>query len=171
MSSPAPGAASGKVLYDVRQEAPPVGGSVRGGLLGALVGVLLLAVVWQRRDRAARLFAVAWILGCLGLFGWKAVAVARAHREAAGWAVSGRAASVEGVVRDFSAAHESPAGIETFRVGDVLFRVTGDPLKVPGLNRPSGAEGPVREGARVRILYHGESILRVEELAPPPPKG
>lgn len=171
MTPKAEAPAAGTVLYDVRQEGPPVGGSVRGGLLGALVGALLLAVVWQRRDRASRLFALAWIVSCLGLFGWKAVAVARAHSQAAGWADSGRAASVEGVVRDFSAAHESPAGIETFRVGDVLFRVTGDPLKVPGLNRPSGEEGPVREGARVRILYHGASILRVEELAPPPPGG
>lgn len=153
----------------MRQEGPPVGGSVRGGLLGALVGVLLLAIVWQRRDRAARLFAVAWILGCVALFGWKAVSVARAHQRAVAWAGSGEAVAVEGVVRDFSAAHESPAGIETFRVGDVLFRVTGDPLKDPGLLRPSDETGPIRPGARVRILFHGTSILRVEELSPPPP--
>lgn len=156
------------VLYDVRQEGPPVGGAVKGAAATALVGALLLAVVWQRREKGPRLFVLAFLVAGVGLFAWNAVRASRAHERAVSWASSGQASVVEGEVRDFSPAHDSRSGIETFRVGEVVFRIDGDATTTPGLQRPSDPSGPIRAGARVRVLYRGPSILRVEELSPPP---
>ncbi len=156
------------LLYDVRTEPLPVGGAVKGGVASLVVGALLLAIVWKRKDRGPRLFALLWIAGSLVLFGWNGLQAARAHQRAAGWLASGDVEVVEGEVRDFSAARESSAGLETFRVGDVIFKMDGDATRTPGLQERSGEGGPVRAGAKVRIAHHGPSILRVEELAPPP---
>ena len=158
-----------KVLYDVRTEEAPVGGTIVSGIGGVLVGVALLAVVWGRRDRASRLFALLWIVGWGILSTVTAVGVVSRHREAKGWLETRDVAVVEGAVEDLSPATTDRKGIETFRIGERIFQVRDGQTKDPGLNRSSVRGGPVRSGARVRLYVHGPLILRVEELAPPPP--
>jgi hypothetical protein len=157
-----------KVLYDIREEGAPVGGTIVAGVGGVLVGVLLLAIVWRRPDRAARFFAILWIVGWGGLAAWSAYGTASRHRDAKGWIDSRAVEVVEGVVTNFSPATSDPQGIETFQVGERLLRIEDGRAKVPGLNRSSVRGGPVRDGATLRLTLRGESILRVEELAPPP---
>ena len=157
-----------KVLYDIRTEGAPFGGTIASGVGGVLVGVLLLAVVWKRPERAARLFAILWIVGWGGLAAVSAHGISSRHRNAAEWLDSRAVVSVEGVVERLSPATSDHKGVETFFIRDRLFRIEDGQTKVPGLNRSSVRGGPVRSGATVRLTVHGESILRVEELAPPP---
>jgi hypothetical protein len=159
-----------KVLYDIRTEGAPVGGTISSGVGGVLVGALLLAIVWKRPERAGRLFAILWIAGWGGLAAWSANGIASRHREAKGWLESRSVDVVEGSVSNLSPATSDQKGIETFQIERRLFRVEDGQAKVPGLNRSSVRGGPIRSGATVRLTVHGESILRVEELAPPPAK-
>lgn len=157
-----------KVLYDIRTESAPVGGTIAAGAGGALVGVLLLAIVWKRPERAARLFALLWIAGWAGLAAWSVAGVAGRHREAGTWLATRAVEVAEGEVTDFSPATGDKRGVETFRIGDRLFRIEDGQTRAPGLNRSSVRGGPIRPGATVRITFHGESILLVEEVAPAP---
>ena len=157
-----------KVLYDIRTESAPVGGTIASGVGGVLVGVLLLAVVWKRRERASRVFAFLWIVGWGGLAAVSAHGISSRHRDAAGWIEVRSVDVVEGVVERLSPATSDRKGVETFFVGERLFRIEDGQTKAPGLNRSSVRGGPIRSGATVRLTVHGESILRVEEIAPPP---
>ncbi len=156
-----------KVLYDIRAEDPPVLGTIQAGTGGVLIGVLLLAVVWRRRDRFARRFAYLWILAWGGLAAWTVHGIASRHADAKGWIEERAVEVVEGPVEDLSPATSDQKGIETFKVAGRLFRIEDGQTKLPGLNRSSVRGGPVRKGATVRITFHDRSILRVEELAPP----
>ena len=157
-----------KVLYDIRTEGAPAGGTIASGVGGVLVGVLLLVVVWKRPERAARVFALLWIVGWGGLAAVSAHGISSRHRDAERWIESRSVEVVEGVVDRLSPATSDRRGVETFFVGERLFRIEDGQTKVPGLNRSSVRGGPVRSGATVRLTVHGDSILRVEELAPPP---
>lgn len=157
-----------KVLYDIRNESAPVGGTVASGVGGVLVGALLLAIVWRRPERAARLFAVLWIVGWGGLAAWSALGIAARHRDAKGWLETRAVEVVEGVVEELSPATSDTRGVETFRIGESLLRIEDGQTRRPGLNRSSVRGGPVRSGATVRLSVHDGTILLVEELAPPP---
>jgi len=157
-----------KLLYDIRTQSAPVGGTIAAGAGGILVGVLLLVIVWKRPDRFARLFALAWILGWGGLSAVSAYGISSRHRGAQAWLDTRAVEVAEGPVSNLSPASSDRKGIETFMIGERLFRIEDGQTKVPGLNRSSVRGGPVRSGATVRLTVHGESILRVEELAPPP---
>jgi hypothetical protein len=157
-----------KVLYDIRTEGAPVGGTISSGIGGVLVGVLLLAIVWKRPERAARLFAFLWIVGWGGLAAWSAHGIASRHRDAKGWFSSRSVEVVEGPVSNFSPATSDQKGIETFQIGERFFRIEDGQTKAPGLNRSAVRGGPIRNGATLRLTVHGPSILRVEELAPAP---
>lgn len=159
-----------KVLYDIRREEAPVGGTIGAGIGGVLVGFLLLAIVWKRRERVALLFAVSWIVGWGALAAFTAHGIASRHDEAREWLESRSVEVFEGPVTHLSPASADMGGIETFRIGEKIFRIEDGQKKVPGLNRSSVRGGPIRSGATVRLTVHGESILVVEELAPPPPK-
>ncbi len=159
-----------KVLYDIRTEPAPVGGTIVSGLGGVLVGVVLLAVVWRHRQRAARTFALLWIFGWGGLSAFTAYGIASRHRDARGWLESRSVEVVEGKVDQLSPATSDQKGIETFRIGDRLFRIEDGQTRTPGLNRSSVRGGPIRSRATVRLTVHDGTILRVEELAPPPAK-
>ena len=158
-----------KVLYDVRSEGAPIGGTLTSGIGGVLVGVLLLAIVWNHRERAARVFALLWIVGWGSLSAWSAWGIVSRHREASGWLERRDVETVEGAVANFAPATSDRKGLETFSIGGRVFRIEDGQSKVPGLNRSSVRGGPIRSGATVRLSLHGASILRVEELAPPPP--
>jgi hypothetical protein len=159
-----------KVLYDIREEGAPVRGAISSGVGGVLVGVLLLAIVWKRPERTARVFALLWVVGWGGIAAFTAHGISARHRDARGWIDRREVEVVEGVVEKLSPATSDRKGVETFQIGERLFRVEDGQTKVPGLNRSSVRGGPVRGGATVRLTLHGESILRVEELAPPPAK-
>lgn len=156
-----------KVLYDIRTEPAPVGGTVASGLGGVLVGVVLLAVVWRHRERAARVFALLWIFGWGGLSAYSALGILSRHRDAQGWLEARSVEVVEGVVENLSPATADRSGVETFRIGERIFRIEDGQTKAPGLNRSSVRGGPVRGRATVRLTLHEGTILRVEELAPP----
>lgn len=158
-----------KVLYDVRHESAPVGGSIASGVGGALVGVLLLAIVWKRPERSARLFALLWILGWGGLSAWNAIGIATRHHDAKSWLETRDVEVVEGLVEKLAPATSDRKGIETFQIGERLFRIEDGQTRTPGLNRSSVRGGPIRSGATVRLTVHDGTILRVEELAPPAP--
>lgn len=138
------------------------------GVGGVLVGVLLLAIVWKRPDRTARLFALLWIVGWGGLAAVTAYGIVSRHQDAKGWIATRSVEVVEGPVWNFSAATLDSSGNETFQIGTRLFRIEDGQTKVPGLNRSSARRGPIRDGATLRLTVHGTSILRVEELAPAP---
>ena len=157
-----------KVLYDIRNEGAPVGGTIASGAGGVLVGVLLLAIVWKRPDRTARLFGLLWMVGWGGLAAVTAHGIVSRHQDAKGWIATRSVEVVEGPVRNFSPATSGAEGNETFQIGTRLFRIQDGQTKVPGLNRSSARRGPIRDGAMVRLTVHGPSILRVEELAPAP---
>lgn len=157
-----------KVLYDIRSEGAPVGGTIAAGAGGVLVGALLLAIVWKRPERAGRLFAVAWIAGWGGLAAWDAVGISRRHEDARTWLATRDVQVAEGAVTAFSPATGDKQGVETFRVGGTLFRIEDGQTRVPGLSRSAVRGGPIREGAVVRITFHGESILLVERTGPAP---
>lgn len=157
-----------KVLYDIRTDSPPIGGTIAAGAGGVLVGALLLAVVWRRPDRSGRLFAALWIAGWAGLAAWSVLGVAGRHREARSWLETRAVEVAEGPVTALVPATADKRAVETFQVGGRLFRIEDGQTRAPGLNRSSVRGGPIRSGATVRIVFHGESILRVEELAPGP---
>lgn len=149
-------------LYDIRSEKAPVAGTVRGGIAGVLVGVLLLVIVARRKDLAPKLFALGWIVLWAALTGWNARTITRAHAEAAEWLSKGDVKVTQGKVAGLSPATPDGA-LETFRIGDVPFTV--DPAgRVPGLKRIQAEGGPIRDGRNLRVTYHGKSILLVEEL-------
>ncbi|HEV8267036.1 MAG TPA: DUF4131 domain-containing protein [Thermoanaerobaculia bacterium] len=154
-----------KTIYDVRTEAAPIGNEIRGGIAGAVIGALLLAVVWQRREKAPKIFLLLFVACWSGFSAYNAVAITRAHRDAARRLSRGEVQTVEGVVTDL--VPPPPDGmVETFRVGDHVFQVNDRSTKAPGLSRVSTHGGPMRNGARVKIAYRGESILKVEETSP-----
>jgi hypothetical protein len=157
-----------KVLYDIRNEGAPVGGTIVSGVGGVLVGVLLLAIVWKRPDRTARLFGLLWIVGWGGLSAVTAFGIVSRHQDAKGWIATRSVEVVEGPVWSFSPATADASGNETFQIGARLFRIEDGQTKTPGLNRSSARRGPIRDGATLRLTVHGTSILRVEELAPAP---
>jgi hypothetical protein len=157
-----------KVLYDIRNEEAPVGGTITSGVGGVLVGVLLLAIVWKRPDRTARLFGLLWIVGWGGLAAVTAWGIVSRHQDAKGWIGTRSVEVVEGPVRNFSPATVDGSGNETFQIGSRLFRIEDGQTKAPGLNRSSARRGPIRDGATLRLTVQGTSILRVEELAPAP---
>lgn len=159
-----------KVLYDIRREEAPVDGTIAAGVGGVLVGFLLLAVVWKRRERVALLFALSWIAGWAGLAAWTAHGISSRHDEAREWLETRAVEVLEGPVTNLSPASADRGGVETFRIGDRIVRIEDGQKKLPGLNRSSVRGGPIRSGATVRLTIHGESILVVEELAPPPAK-
>lgn len=154
-----------QTLYDIRTEKPPVQNEVRGGIAGALVGALLLVLVWKRREQAPRLFALAWIIGWSALSFWNGVGISRAHRAASARLSLGDVQTVEGAVSDLVPA-PAEGGFETFRVGNHSFALSDGDTSVPGLSRTSSRGGPIRKGAALRIAYRDKSILRVEELVP-----
>lgn len=157
-----------RVLYDIRNEDAPVGGTIVSGVGGVLVGALLLAIVWKRPDRAARLFALLWIAGWGALSALTVYGIASRHRDAKGWLENRSVDVVEGKVTKLSPATADRKGFETFQIGTRLFRIEDGQTKTPGLNRSSVRGGPIREGATVRLTVHGASILLAVELAPPP---
>ena len=156
-----------KVLYDIRTEDAPVVGTVQAGVGGMLVGVLLLLAVWSRRDRYARVFALLWIVGWGSLAAWAVHGISSRHADAKGWIENRAVEVVEGKVEKFFPATADQKGVETFQVAGRFFRIVDGQTKLPGLNRSSVRGGPVRGDATMRITFHGTSILRVEELAPP----
>lgn len=149
-------------VYDIGRESAPVGNEVRGGLAGALIGALLLAVVWKRRDRAPKLFVLAFSLLWVGFSVANGLGIARAHREAQQRLEHGTVEVAEGTVEDLVPA-PAEGGFETFRIGNRSFLVSDGETKRPGLARTSARGGPVRKGARVRISFVDKSILRIEE--------
>jgi hypothetical protein len=157
-----------KVLYDVRTEGAPVGRTVASGVGGVLVGVLLLAIAWKRPERAARLFGLFWVAAWGGLSALTVHGIAARHRDAQRWVGTRSVEVVEGVVTDLVPATSNDQGIETFRIGGRAFRIEDGQTKRPGLNRSFVRGGPIRGGSTVRLTVHGESILVVEQLAPPP---
>lgn len=160
--------AEAKVLYDIRTQSAPLTGSIASGVGGVLVGVLLLAIVWKRPERVARLFALSWILGWGALSLHTTLGIASRYREARDWLETRSVEVVEGTVTRLSPATSDRLGIETFRIGERLFRFEDGQTRVPGLNRSAARGGPIREGMTVRLTLHGESILLVEELSPVP---
>ena len=46
------------VLYDVCTDGSLAAGDVRAAVVGAVLGIALLAVVWRRPDRCPRVFAL-----------------------------------------------------------------------------------------------------------------
>ena len=157
-----------KVLYDIRMEGAPVGGTIAAGVGGVLVGALLLAIVWKRPDRSGRLFALLWIVAWGSLAAWSVLGVSGRHREARAWLETRAVEVAEGPVTALVPATADKQAVETFQVGGKLFRIEDGQTKTPGLNRSSVRGGPIRSGSNVRVTFHGESILLVEELAPPP---
>lgn len=150
-------------LYDVRQEPAPIRNEIRGGLVGTLLGALLLAVVWKRRERAPKVMAAAFLLGWAGLSAWNARELVQMHREAQAKVERGDVEVTEGIVEDL-VPPPPEGGFETFRIGNRVYLVTDGERKQPGLARTSTRGGPIRKGARLRISSSGKSILRVEEI-------
>ncbi len=151
------------VLYDVCADTSAVRGDLKGAAVGLVLGLLLVAVVWKRRDRAPRFLALAFLAVWVGISSWNAVSDRRAHRAACGALTAGRVLVAEGDVRDFSALPPDGRGWETFRVGEASFRIA--PGRGAGLNRVSVNGGPIRSGRRLRVSYAGEQILKVEEVS------
>lgn len=151
-------------LYDVREEPAPVTNEIRGGLAGSLVGALLLAVVWKRRDRAPKLLAGAFLLAWVGMSAWNASVIVRAHHEAQAVLARGGVEVTEGVVENL-VPPPPEGGLESFRIGSRTFLVSDGETSRPGLARTSARGGPVRAGAHLRISSSGKSILRVEMKA------
>ena len=147
-----------KVLYDIRTESAPVGGTIAAGAGGVVVGALLLAIVWKRREPAAKVFALLWIVGWAGLAAWSVLGVSGRHREARTWLATRAVEVAEGPVTNLSPATADRDAVETFRVGERLFRIEDGQTRAPGLNRSSVRGGPIRSGVTVRITFHGESI-------------
>jgi len=152
-----------EILYDVCRESPPTAGGVRGGIAGVLLGFVLLAAVWKRRDTGMRVFALVWVFGWAGLTAWSAVQTTRVHREGCGRLSAGDYQVVEGEVEDFTPATLDGKTPESFRVGNKTFRLSPSQSHA-GLNRPSSHGGPIKGGERLRIAYNGPSILRVERV-------
>ena len=158
MSSP-----EGRVLYDVRSDRPAIGNEVRGGIAGVLIGVLLLAAVWRRREKAPRLFVLAFILAWAGWSLWNGFQIVRRHEAAVGDLNAGRALIAEGMVTDFVPEPAGGTRATTFRVGGTSFIVHEGDTSVPGLRRFAPPGGPIRGGTRLRVTFRGGSILKVEE--------
>jgi hypothetical protein len=160
---PAPRDGSASVaLYDVCADGSAVAGDLKGGAVGLVLGLLLLAVVRKRKDAGPRLLALCFLLVWIGVSIANAISDHRAHRAACDALTTGRVLVAEGEVSDFSALPPDGRGWETFRVGEAFFRIA--PGRGAGLKRVSVNGGPIREGRRVRVTYAGEEILKVEEL-------
>jgi hypothetical protein len=154
-------------LYDIGTVPAPVAGTIQAGVGGCLVGVLLLYLVWRHKDRSLRVFAALWIAGW-GLFSVvTGLGIVSRHRLAQEWLRTGDVEVAEGDVKDFSPATGNRTQ-ETFRIGTKIFILEDGGTTVPGLNKASVRGGPVSKDARLRVTYHGKSILRVEEPAAPP---
>lgn len=152
------------VVYDIRREEPPVGGEVRGGVLGALCGALLLAVVWKRPEKAPKLFALFVTLGWAGFSAYTAFEVAAAHRNAQAAVARGEAVVTEGVVADFSPGPKDGRGFLTFRIGERVFKVPPEAMRRVGLNQTSVPDLKVKNGARLRVATLGEAVVSLETL-------
>jgi len=152
------------VLYDVCADSSAVSGDIKSGAVGLFLGLLLVVIAWQRRDRAPRVLALGFLAVWVGVCAVNAVSDSRANRAACTALGSGRALTAEGTVTDFSALPSDGRGFETFRLGGVAFRIS--PGRGAALRRVSANGGPIRSGRKVRVTYAGEDILKVEELAP-----
>ena len=153
--------ATATVLYDIRNEPPPVSGEIRGGVAGVLIGVLLLVVVWKRPDRLIRVLPIAWIVGWAALTAMNVREIKRAHAGAVARLERGDVKVVEGAVTKVTPS--DGRGPEIARIGETTVAISYD-VKVPGLHLTSLTGGPIREGKKLRVTRAGESILLVEQL-------
>lgn len=152
-----------RVLYDVTLESPPIQNEVRGALAGTLIGVILLALVWKRRERAPRLFVLLWIAGWIGFSLWNGVEIVRNQKRAIADLKRGAVEVREGILNDPSPA-PLEGGFETFRVGDQPFKVGDGSDRKAGLSQRSKRLAPLRAGAHVRIASSEGRILKLEEI-------
>jgi hypothetical protein len=150
------------VLYDIRADRSAVEGDIRMGVAGALVGVLLLAVVWNRRERGPKVFVLLFLAGWTALSIRNGLADGEGHRRAVQTLEHGKTERVEGRVEKLVG---TPDG-ESLEVAGHVFAVGGGTAL--GLNRTSTNGGPLRKGESVRITFSGKSILLVEAVAPAP---
>ena len=150
-----------QTLYDVRTEKPPIQNEIRGGIAGALIGVLLLALVWKRPERAPRIFLLLWIVGWSGFSVWNAVRIVRAQNDAAASLARGDVRIQEGALTNLVPA-SAEGSFETFQVGGLPF-VVGDGGNVAaGLSQRTRLTPPLANGQELRLSYRGKAILRVE---------
>ncbi len=75
---------------------------------------------------------------------------------------AGRVTVIEGRVRDFVPMPFSGHSEEQFTVSDAHFSYS-DYIIQPCFNNTNSHGGPIREGIWVRLSYHGNCILRIEE--------
>ena len=149
------------VLYDVCSDRSAVASDVKWAVVGLLLGGLLVAVVWTRRDRGPRVFALLFLAAWIGVALTNAFTDSRAQRAACAALSSGGVKTAEGPVTDFSPLPSDGRGFETFRIGGTFFRIA--PGRGAGLSRVSSNGGPIRAGRTLRVAYAGEEILKVEE--------
>ena len=69
--------------------------------------------------------------------------------------------SVEGIVSDFKPMPSDGHGLESFVVSGQYFSYS-DYISTAGFHQTTRNGGPIRPGMPVRILYNGNSILRLE---------
>ena len=150
-------------LYDVCADASAVRGDLKSGGVGLVLGLLLVAIVWRRRDLAPRVLALGFLAVWVGVSAANAISDSRAQRRACAALGAGHVLVAEGPVTDFSPLPSDGRGFESFRVGGVFFRIA--PGRGAGLSRVSVNGGPIRAGRTLRVAYAGEEILKVEELA------
>lgn len=127
------------------------------------MGALLLAVVWQRRERAPRVFVALFVAGWVGFAAAGYAGAVRNHRAAVSALARGETAVFEGPVKDFVPASPDGGDRELFTVGGRGFTLDGETSSKPGLVRSSRQGGPIRKLANVRLHVKDDRILRVEE--------
>lgn len=152
---------SATILYDIRKEPPPTKGEIRGGFVGVLIGVLLLAVVWKRPDRVMRVLPTLWIVVWGALTVNNVIEIRRAHEAAISRLSRGDVKVVEGAVTKVTPSDGK--GPEVAKVGDATVAISPD-VKVPGLHKTSSSGGPIREGRKLRITRAADAIVLVEEI-------
>ena len=74
---------------------------------------------------------------------------------------NGNYKSVEGIVSDFKPMPPDGHGLESFVVSGQHFSYS-DYISTAGFHKSTLNGGPIRPGMSVRILYNGNSILRLE---------
>jgi hypothetical protein len=154
-----------QTLYDVRTEKPPIQNEIRGGIAGAMIGVLLLALVWKRPERAPRIFLLLWIVGWSGFSAWNAMQTVRAQNEAAASFARGDVRIQEGVLTNLVPA-SAEGSLETFQVGGQAFIVGDGRGSAAGLSQRTRLTSPLENGQQLRVSYRGKAILRVQQAAP-----
>ena len=154
-----------QTLYDVRTEKPPIQNEIRGGIGGAMIGVLLLALVWKRPERAPRIFLLLWIVGWSGFSAWNAVRTVRAQNKAAAQLARGDVQVQEGVLTNLALA-SAEGSFETFQVGGRPFVVGDSNASAAGLSLRTRLTPPLANGQVLRVSYREKGILRIDRSAP-----